>query len=847
MNRGEDVVLHDALADEDRVLIIVAVPRHEGDEHIFAERQFAELGRWAVGDDVAGADHVADLHQRTLVDAGRLVRALELLQAIDVDARLAGLDHVGRADDDTRRVDLVDHAAAARRDRRARIAGDGAFHAGADHRRLGAEQRHRLTLHVRSHQRAVGVIVFEERDQRGRDRNELLRRHVHQRDLLTRRHQEFARLARRDQLVDEAAVGVEVGVRLRDRVLRFLHRRQIDNLVGHLAVDDLAIRRLDEAIFVDAREGREAVDQTDVRAFRRFDRTDAAIMGRMNVADLETRALAGQTARPERRHAALVRHFGQRVGLIHELRKLRRAEEFAHRGDRGLRVDQVVRHHRRHVDRRHALLDRALHAEQADAILVLEQFADRTHAAVAEIVDIVDLALAVLQVHQFLDHGEDVLAAQRRHRVLGIEAEAHVELDAAHGRQVVAFGIEEEAAEQGLRRLTRRRFAGAHDAVDVTQRLVAILGLVGLQRVADPGAGVVVVDVEQDELVDPRGVELFEILGGHFVAGLDIDFAGGLVDQVIGAVAAEDFLGRDQQRVEPVLRRLVGETRADLVAGGEDDFAGLGVDDVEGGLRSAPVLDDEGNLPAVFGALEDEAVIEGVEDFLARHAQRIEQAGDRQLALAVDADVDDVLGVEFEVEPRAAIGDHARGEQELARRVGLAAVMVEQHTRRTVHLRHDDALGAVDEEGAVLGHERHVAHVNVLLLDIEHRTGVGFAVDLEDDQAQRDLHRRRIGDAALAAFLDVVLRRLEFVVDEVELGGAGEIADRENAAQRLLKARNITDRRIRTQELLIGFALHLDEVGHLHRFVDVAEQLTDSLACGCFEGLAHRLRLGRHK
>src|SRR3546814_1434631 len=42
---------------------------------------------------------------------------------------------------------------------------------------------------------------------------------------------------------------------------------------------------------------------------------------------------------------------------------------------------------------------------------------------------------------------------------------------------------------------------------DLRQRLVAILGLVGLQRVADPGAGVVVVDIEQFELVETRSEE----------------------------------------------------------------------------------------------------------------------------------------------------------------------------------------------------------------------------------------------------------------------------------------------------------------------------------------------------
>jgi hypothetical protein len=119
---------------------------------------------------------VAHLHQRTLVDAGVLVRALELHQRVDVDARLAGLDLVGGADDDAGRVDLVDDARAAGGDRGAGIAGDRLLHAGADERRLGADQRHRLALHVRAHQGAVGVVVLEERDQRGGDRDELLGR-----------------------------------------------------------------------------------------------------------------------------------------------------------------------------------------------------------------------------------------------------------------------------------------------------------------------------------------------------------------------------------------------------------------------------------------------------------------------------------------------------------------------------------------------------------------------------------------------------------------------------------------------------------------------------------------------
>jgi len=95
-----------------------------------------------------------------------------------------------------------------------------------------------------------------------------------------------------------------------------------------------------------------------------------------------------------------------------------------------LGVDQVLRHDRVDLDRAHALLDRALHAQQADAILVLHQLADPNGRAVAEMVDVVDLAATVAQVDQRLDHAmmsRDAGCAWCRR----VEIEAHVHLDAA--------------------------------------------------------------------------------------------------------------------------------------------------------------------------------------------------------------------------------------------------------------------------------------------------------------------------------------------------------------------------------------------------------------------------------
>jgi hypothetical protein len=135
---------------------------------------------------------VAHLDQRALVDVGVLVGARVLDQVVDVDADLAG-DVSSSLTRTTMRpgVDVVDHAAAARLHRGAGVDRHGALDAGADQRLLGTQAGHRLALHVRAHQRAVGVVVLEERDQRGRHRHDLRRRHVHVLDLVGRRQREL--------------------------------------------------------------------------------------------------------------------------------------------------------------------------------------------------------------------------------------------------------------------------------------------------------------------------------------------------------------------------------------------------------------------------------------------------------------------------------------------------------------------------------------------------------------------------------------------------------------------------------------------------------------------------------
>ena len=74
-------------------------------------------------------------------------------------------------------------------------------------------------MHVRSHQRAIGVVILEERDQGGGHRNQLFRRDVDILDVFAQGENEFAGLSSSVALVDDIARLIEYDVGLTDNVL----------------------------------------------------------------------------------------------------------------------------------------------------------------------------------------------------------------------------------------------------------------------------------------------------------------------------------------------------------------------------------------------------------------------------------------------------------------------------------------------------------------------------------------------------------------------------------------------------------------------------------------------------
>ena len=297
----------------------------------------------------------------------------------------------------------------------------------------------------------------------------------------------------------------------------------------------------------------------------------------------------------------------------------------------------------------------------------------------------------------------------------------------------------------------------------------------------------------------------------------------------------DDVLGREDARV---LRHVHAEPLVELVATDLRQVVALRVEEERAQqvprvverrrLTRALLLEDldEGLLLARGGILLERVLdvdaarlVEEVEDRLVRRRvelepgrrilgrERAEQRRDRELPLPVDAGVDDALLVDLELEPRAARRHQVRGEDLLRRVLRLHEV----GAGRADELRDDDALGAVDDERAVLGHHREVAHEDALLADLAR-----LGVDEPDGHGEGRLE----GQVLLAALGDRVLRRTELVVPELDRQRAGVVGDRRDVVDRLAEAL--------VQEPLERGLLDVDQVGEVEDVLQARKRLARS-------------------
>ena len=146
--------------------------------------------------------------------------------------------------------------------------------------------------------------------------------------------------------------------------------------------------------------------------------------------------------------------------------------------------------------------------------------------------------------------------------------------------------------------------------------------------------------------------------------------------------------------------------------------------------------------------------------------------------------------------------------------VSLVYLVAEVNAGASDDLGDNDTLCAVDDEGAAVGHEREIAHEDLLLLDL---------VRLLVVQAHANLDGLGVRRVALLAFLHGILGRLVHgVVEEAQLEIAGVVGNGIDVAEHLAQPL--------AQEPLIGILLDLEHIRQLQDLILLREALAGRLA-----------------
>src|SRR5690606_15486254 len=194
-----------------------------------------------------------------------------------------------------------------------------------------------------------------------------------------------------------------------------------------------------------------------------------------------------------------------------------------------------------------------------------------------------------------------------------------------------------------------------------------------------------IVDEQRLNLLDAGRNELLDALLRELVVRAREHLARRLVDDVVREDLAFEVIGRHLELLDLGGLELAHVAHRDAAVLLDDDLA---ADlDVERRRLTAQALGVKLERNALVGERELVLLEEEIEDLLVRVLERAQDDRYRQLAPTVDTHEHGVLRVELEIEPRAAVGNHARGEEQLARAVRLAAVVIEEHARRAVQLR----------------------------------------------------------------------------------------------------------------------------------------------------------------
>ncbi len=321
--------------------------------------------------------------------------------------------------------------------------------------------------------------------------------------------------------------------------------------------------------------------------------------------------------------------------------------------------------------------------------------------------------------------------------------------------------------------------------------------------------------MDKADLPDVFGPQEVQTLRGELFVAAQHDLARRRIHDVRREDLADDFGLAHGNAADRSLGHLFQEGFVDLPALFDDQVSGRVPDVLRGLFAQKGIV--HGHEELVIFNKDRLDVIEIIEDEFRGIPHGLQQDRHRHLAPAVDADVKQILGIEFQIQPGPTDGNHPGGIDELAAGQGLSLVVIEEDTGRAVELADDHPLRTVDDERPVLRHEGNFAEVDLLLLDIADLLLTRGRIDVENQQPDDDLQRRRITHPLLNALLDIIANVPDLVTHKLERAFLAIIENGKDALEGPLEAviPPLIRRRILLKKLFVGFYLDIDKIGYI--------------------------------
>ena len=240
--------------------------------------------------------------------------------------------------------------------------------------------------------------MLQEWNQRSCDRSNLLRRDVHQFHLVRLYDRIICIATSLNLTTDKRSIIIQRSITLSYNLILLFFGRQINDMVIvkiHFTTSNFAVRSFDKAKIIDLCIHTQRRNQTNVRSFRRFNRTQTSIVCIVHVTHLKSGTVTRQTARTQGRQTTFVSDFSQWIRLIHELRQSIRTEEGIDYRRNRFRVNQIRRGEHFIITYIHALTNGTRHTSQADGKLIGELLTNRTHTTIAQVVNIINYSFRI--------------------------------------------------------------------------------------------------------------------------------------------------------------------------------------------------------------------------------------------------------------------------------------------------------------------------------------------------------------------------------------------------------------------------------------------------------------------